>query len=87
MSLAKWNPKKDKNAKRIPLIDKSNFEEVITQTEQAGTVDVTGGMKGKLEKLKEMLQGTTALIFDANKEENFYKALTGKEVEGTEVKL
>jgi len=81
------NPKKDKNAKRIPLIDKSNFEEVITQTEQAGTVDVTGGMKGKLEKLKEMLQGTTALIFDANKEENFYKALTGKEVEGTEVKL
>ncbi len=81
------DPKKNPNAKRIPLIDKSNFEEVIAQTDEAGTVDVTGGMKGKLEKLQEMLQGTTALIFDASKEESFYKVLTGKEVEGTEIRL
>ena len=60
---------------------------MIAQTAEAGTVDVTGGMKGKLEKLKKMLQGTTALIFDANKEGSFYNALTGKEVEGTEVRL
>ncbi len=81
------DPKKDKSAKRIPLIDKSNFEEVIAQTEEAKTVDVTGGMKGKLEKLREMLKGTTTLIFDANKEGSFYKALAGKEVEGTEIRL
>ncbi len=81
------DPKKDENAKRIPLIDKNNFEESITQTDEAGTVDVTGGMKGKLEKIQKMLQGTTALIFDANQKENFYKALTEKEVKGTEIRL
>ncbi len=81
------DPKKNPEAKRIPLISKSNFEEVAKQTEEARTVDVTGGMKGKLEKLKEMLQGTTALVFDANKEENFYRALVGHKIEGTEVRL
>lgn len=81
------DPKKDPKAKRIPLIDKSNFEKVAAQTAEAGTVDVTGGMKGKLEKLHEMLQGTTALIFDASKKDSFYRALVGKKVEGTEVRL
>ena len=81
------DPKKNPKAERIPLIDKSNFEEVIAQTDEAGTIDVTGGMKGKLEKMKEMLQGITALIFDANQEGNFYKALVGKKVEGTEIRF
>ena len=81
------DPKKDADAERIPLIDESNFDQVVKQTEQAGTIDVTGGMKGKIEKLKAMLQGITALIFDANHEGNFYKALVGKEVKGTEIRL
>ncbi|MFA4855551.1 MAG: isopentenyl phosphate kinase [archaeon] len=81
------DPKKDSKAKRIPLIDKSNFEKIIEKVKGSSAIDVTGGMKGKLEKLGKMLQGTTAVIFDAGKEGNVYKALTGKKVEGTEVRL
>jgi len=81
------DPKKNPSAERIPLIDESNFEEVVKQTSEAGTVDVTGGMKGKLEKLREMLKGTSALIFDANREGSFYRALVGGKVEGTEIRL
>jgi len=81
------DPKKDPNAKRIPLIDKDNFGIVFDRVSGANTVDVTQGMRGKLMKLKERLHGTTAFIFDANKEGNVYKALTGERIEGTEVRL
>jgi len=81
------DPKKNPNAKRIDVIDGKNFGEIVEKVGQAGTVDVTGGMKGKLEKMKAMLKGTTALIFDANQERVFYRALVGKKVEGTEIRL
>lgn len=81
------DPKKNSEAKRIPLIDGKNFDEIAERVGEAGTVDVTGGMQGKLEKLREMLQGATALIFNANQEGSVYKALVGKQVEGTEIRL
>jgi len=81
------DPKKNPDAKRIEVIDNANFEEIVKVVGGAGTVDVTGGMKGKLEKMKAMLEGTTAVVFDANKEGNFYKALVGEKVEGTEIRL
>ncbi len=81
------DPKKNPDAKRIEVIDKGTFGEIVKRVGEAGTVDVTGGMKGKLEKMKAMLKGTTAVIFDANKEGNFYKALVGENVEGTEIRL
>jgi isopentenyl phosphate kinase len=81
------DPKKDKKAKRIPLIGRKNFEKVVAQTSEASTVDVTGGMKGKLEKMREMLEGTTAIVFNANEKSSFYRALTEKKVKGTEIRL
>jgi len=81
------DPKKDKNAEQIPLINKDNFENVLEKASEARTVDVTGGMKGKLEKLRQTLKGTTALIFNANETGSFYKALKGQEVKGTRVVL
>lgn len=81
------DPKKNPAAKRIAVIEKENFEEILEKVGESGSVDVTGGMRGKLEKLREMLQGTTALIFDATKEGTVFKALVGNKVEGTEVRL
>ena len=77
------DPKKEKGAKRIALIDEKNFETVIESVGGASTVDVTGGMRGKLEKLK----GLNALVFDATKAGNVFKALAGKKVDGTEIRL
>ena len=81
------DPKKNPKAERIQLIDKSNFEEVLERVGGSKAVDVTGGMKGKLEKLRQMLQGTTALVFDATIKGNVFNALVGEKVEGTEVRL
>jgi len=81
------DPKKDPKAKQIPVIDKTNFDSVLEGVAEASTVDVTKGMRGKLEKLREQLQGTTAIIFDASQKGSFYKALKGEAVEGTEVRL
>jgi isopentenyl phosphate kinase len=81
------DPKKNPEAKRIEVINRENFDKVLERVGEAGTVDVTKGMKGKLEKLRETLQGTTALIFDAKQEGAFYKALVGEKVQGTEVRL
>lgn len=81
------DPKKDPSARQIPLINKDNFENVLEKASEARTVDVTGGMKGKLEKLRQTLKGTTALIFNANETGSFYKALKGQEVKGTRVVL
>jgi len=81
------DPKKNPKAKRIPKISKKNFNSVLQKAGRASTVDVTGGMKGKLEKLREMLRGTTAFIFDASEEGNVCKALAGKKIDGTEVRF
>jgi isopentenyl phosphate kinase len=77
------DPKKEKGAKRIPLIDRKNFDSVIEKVSGSKAIDVTGGMRGKLEKLK----GLNALVFDATKAGNVFKALAGKKVDGTEIRL
>jgi len=77
------DPKKEKGAKRIALINRKNFDSVLEKVCGSAAVDVTGGMRGKLEKLK----GLNALVFDATKAGNVFKALAGKKVDGTEVML
>ncbi len=77
------DPKKEKGAKRIASIDKKNFDSVLEKVCGSAAVDVTGGMRGKLEKLK----GLNAFVFDATKAGNVFKALAGKKVEGTEIRL
>jgi isopentenyl phosphate kinase len=58
--------------------------------EKAGrskAVDVTGGMKGKLEKLAQQLNGVPAEIFNLFIPGNLEKALEGKEIKCTKVRL
>ncbi|MFH1256396.1 MAG: isopentenyl phosphate kinase [Candidatus Diapherotrites archaeon] len=81
------DPKVDGKAKLVERIDGGNFERILKQAGEAKTVDVTQGMKGKLLKLKEMLQGTKALIFNANMEGNIRKALLGEKIRATELKF
>lgn len=77
------DPKKDAKAKRIPLIDKRNFKKVLKSVGESNSVDVTRGMKGKLENLR----GLNAFIFDMTEQDSTRKALVGERVQGTAVKL
>ncbi|MEW6295575.1 MAG: isopentenyl phosphate kinase [Candidatus Diapherotrites archaeon] len=80
------DPKTNPKAKLIERIDEKNFGEVLKKVEEAKTVDVTQGMKGKLTKLREQLKGTRAIIFNANIKGNVKKALLGERI-GTEIKF
>ncbi|VVB75442.1 Isopentenyl phosphate kinase [uncultured archaeon] len=81
------DPKVDKNAELILNINKENLEEVLEKASHSNSVDVTGGMKGKLEKLAKQLNGVPAEIFNLLKEGNLEKALSGKEITSTKIKL
>ncbi|NMA44645.1 MAG: hypothetical protein GX950_02430 [Candidatus Diapherotrites archaeon] len=81
------DPKIEKNAKLIKEINKENLEEVIKMADKSKAIDVTGGMKGKLEKLAEQLNGNEAQIFNLLIPGNLKKALLGKELNSTKIKL
>lgn len=81
------DPKINKNAKLIKEINKENLDDVIKMASESKSVDVTGGMKGKLEKLAEQLNGNEAQIFNLFTPGNLNKALLGKELNSTKIKL
>ncbi len=81
------DPKKDKKAKKIELINKKNFDKIIEKAGESTATDVTQGMKGKLMKIRQMPAGIETIVFDAAKQENVYKALVGEKIEGTEIRL
>jgi len=81
------DPKEDPTAVLIEEITKDNLEEVLKKAGQSKAVDVTGGMKGKLEKLAQQLGGVPAEIFNLFTAGNLAGALEGKEIKCTKVRL
>jgi len=75
------DPHKNKKARLIDVITKENFEEIKHGISGSSSVDVTGGMLGKVEKL--LLAGTKTLIVNGNKAGRVRNALLGHEVKGT----
>ena len=81
------DPKEDINAELIEEINENNIEEVLAKCGESKAVDVTGGMKGKLEKLASTLNGVPAEIFSLFVEGNLEKVLLGKEIKSTKLML
>jgi isopentenyl phosphate kinase len=79
------DPRRDPSARRIDRIDRENLAEVLASLGGSAGVDVTGGMRGKVQQLVEALAGVPALIFDLTGPDALYRALTGRELEGTEI--
>ncbi len=77
------DPKKYKDAKLIDVV--TSFADL--SVEGATTVDVTGGMGGKLEELMQLADiGVESEILNANKADFIKKALDGERVMGTIIK-
>jgi len=81
------DPKVNPKAELIEEINKGNLEEVLKRAGESKSVDVTGGMKGKLEKLAETLDGVPAEIFNLITKGNLEKVLKGEDIRCTKVKL
>lgn len=72
----------DSNNKLIRKI--SNLKDVMSHLYETNVVDVTGGMKTKIENMLHMAElGCKSLIVNGMIEGNLYKALIGEPVNGT----
>lgn len=78
------DPHKDKNAKLIEMITKSNYKEIESGITGSSNTDVTGGMLGKVKKL--LGTDTETLIINGNIPGRIKSALIGNDVKGTIIK-
>jgi len=78
------DPKTDSSARLISHVTLKELKNMQQQIEEAKVTDVTGGMLGKIEELIPPIEkGIAALIVNAAKPKNVYKALKGERVFGT----
>ncbi|MDE1828098.1 MAG: hypothetical protein KGH65_02990 [Candidatus Micrarchaeota archaeon] len=84
------DPRTNPSAKLIPVVDSSNIDAILSSSASgAQKVDVTGGMKTKLETLYGMVKSTGAqgYIANASKPRVIENLLMGNHVECTSVRL
>lgn len=76
----------DQDGKTIPVIDKTNYNQIQHLFKQSESTDVTGGMSHKVAEAFELAQkGIPTLIISADLG-NLEKAILGEEVLGTWIK-
>ena len=76
------NPKINKDAE---FIDKASFKDLEKFSAKLDShADVTGGMKGKIDAIKNISKlGIDVILVNGNKDECLYKSLVGEEVKKT----
>jgi isopentenyl phosphate kinase len=76
------NPKINKNAKLLKSINSNLFEKLKTSADDHA--DVTGGMSGKIETIKNISKlGIDTILLNGNKPNLLYKALIGENIIST----
>ncbi len=81
------DPKSHPNAALLPEVSLSDLRERLGRIDEAKTVDVTRGMRGKITELIPALEyGVQIEIVNAERENRLYKALKGEAVTGTTIK-
>ena len=81
------DPKASKSARLLRECTLHELREMRQQMKTESSADVTGGMLGKITELIPAIErGIPALIVNAAKPTNVYKALKGEEVTGTIIK-
>jgi isopentenyl phosphate kinase len=78
------DPKVEKGARIFTHLTMEQLRKVHSRVGKSSTVDVTGGMFGKIaELLPAIEQGIPVTIVNASEPQNVYKALKGEKVRGT----
>jgi len=79
------DPRKNKNAEIIPVINKRNINSVLKKVSKSNAVDVTQGMKGKLKEIKQNIKRKNCYIFNLNNEKTLELLLSGKKTDCTKI--
>ena len=75
------DPHRDPQAAHVAEIDDANYAQVRELLGASAHADVTGGMRGKIEELyRTPKRPLRAVIYDATRPRNTYRALRGKAV-------
>lgn len=74
------DPNKYPDAKQIPVISQENAQEVLKYATESASIDVTGGMKHKLESLLTLSGGCDCRVFNACTPDATRKALLGETI-------
>lgn len=80
------NPKKNPQARLIPLITNRNFKEVLVGLTPSGRDDISGEMKGKVLELRKHLKGVEVLITNGLSDGSLLKAV-GQYPSGTKLRF
>ncbi|MFA5932535.1 MAG: isopentenyl phosphate kinase [Microgenomates group bacterium] len=78
------DPKKNPNAKLIPLINNKNLNEVLLGLTPNNKDDVTGEMKGKVLEIQKYLSNIPVLVVNGYKPKTLIKAVSGEAI-GTQL--
>jgi len=83
------DPKKRPEAELVEEINEENLNEMLKKTSAASTIDVTGGMKNKLEEVAQIARktGKEIIIFNAATPKNVEHLLSGKKMICTRIRL
>lgn len=80
------DPKTDSSARLIRKLTLKKLKQLENNISEAQTVDVTGGMFGKVRELTSAVEhGIPVLIVNAAKQNRIYKALKNEKVLGTHI--
>jgi len=74
------------NAMRIKNINNDNYDEVVKFLSYSLYIDVTKGMKGKLEEIFKTDRSLDCVIYNAERQDNTFRALCGESI-GTRILL
>lgn len=75
------DPKRDPNARLIPLVTPSNYDEVLRAAGGSGGPDVTGGMRNKvLESIRLARRGVEVVILNLNRPRDLVGAIRGESI-------
>ena len=81
------DPNKNSTATKINKINNSNYKSVLNKISGSNELDVTKGMRGKIEEIYQIkVRPLVCVIYNAFAPGNTYNALSGKNV-GTQIKF
>lgn len=79
------DPRKSKKAKLIEEINDHNINTALKVAAESSATDVTGGMRGKLEEIRENIKGVECFVFNLENEKNLGKLLLGEKIKCTRI--
>lgn len=79
------DPRQNPAATIIPAINDDNIDDIVSRASHSLAMDVTAGMKGKLQQIRDHLKGIECAVFNLKNATAFEKILRGQNARYTRI--